>query len=132
MKTCLKLFHGSEFDDAISHPRKLNVELTWVQPRVHELAPTNGNRVGGGGGKSKERKSKLHEKNERLNEQRKRKALEEEKQQEGAKDENSRGQGKSGSHAGKKQESKTRKRPETGACVDNGDIHPSRRSRMAV
>lgn len=30
MKTCLKQFHQSTFDDSISAPRKVNVELTWV------------------------------------------------------------------------------------------------------
>jgi len=28
MKTCLKLMHHSNFDDGISPPRKINVELT--------------------------------------------------------------------------------------------------------
>lgn len=28
MKTCLKLYHGSSFDDGTSPARKLNVELT--------------------------------------------------------------------------------------------------------
>ena len=28
MKTCLKLYHGSSFDDGISPARELNVELT--------------------------------------------------------------------------------------------------------
>lgn len=28
MKTCLKLFHHSTFDDGLSPPRKINVELT--------------------------------------------------------------------------------------------------------
>ncbi|MCJ1260059.1 hypothetical protein MMC24_007899 [Lignoscripta atroalba] len=63
MKTCLKLFHHSTFDDGISPPRKINVELT----------------VGGGGSKSKDRRLKLQEKNERLSEERRRRALEEEK-----------------------------------------------------
>ena len=30
MKTCLKLFHHSMFDDGLSAPRKINVELTYV------------------------------------------------------------------------------------------------------
>ena len=30
MKTCLQLFHHSTFDDGLSPPRKINVELTWV------------------------------------------------------------------------------------------------------
>ena len=31
MKTCLKLYHHSSFDDGQSPSRKLNVELTYVQ-----------------------------------------------------------------------------------------------------
>lgn len=64
MKTCLKLYHQSSFEDEKSPMRKLNVELT----------------AGGGGGKSNDRKSKLRAKNERLNEQRKRRNQEEERQ----------------------------------------------------
>lgn len=30
MKTCLKLYHHSLFDDGISPPRKINVELTYA------------------------------------------------------------------------------------------------------
>ncbi|KAI9716084.1 MAG: hypothetical protein M1812_005511 [Candelaria pacifica] len=63
MKTCLKLYHHSDFDDGISPIRKVNVELT----------------AGGGGSKSEDRRSKLKAKNEKLNEQRKRRILEEEK-----------------------------------------------------
>ncbi|KAF2839014.1 hypothetical protein M501DRAFT_1010976 [Patellaria atrata CBS 101060] len=63
MKTCLKLYHHTNFDDGLSPARKINVELT----------------AGGGGGKSEYRKSKLKTKNEKLNEQRKRRAQEEEK-----------------------------------------------------
>ncbi|KAI9733363.1 MAG: hypothetical protein M1834_003447 [Cirrosporium novae-zelandiae] len=54
MKTCLNLYHHSLFDDGVSHPRKINVELT----------------AGGGGAKSEERRTKLKYKNERLNQQR--------------------------------------------------------------
>lgn len=36
MKTCLKLFHHSMFDDGLSAPRKINVELTYV-PHVPPL-----------------------------------------------------------------------------------------------
>lgn len=32
MKTCLKLFHHSMFDDGVSPPRKISVELTYVPP----------------------------------------------------------------------------------------------------
>ena len=30
MKTCLKLYQGSNFDDGTTPARRLNVELTWV------------------------------------------------------------------------------------------------------
>ncbi|KAF7913941.1 uncharacterized protein EAF01_000347 [Botrytis porri] len=59
MKTCLKQFHQSTFDDRVSAPRKLNVELT-----------------AGGGGNTKDRRSKIKEKNVKLNEQRVRQAQE--------------------------------------------------------
>ncbi|TGO24296.1 hypothetical protein BPAE_0107g00440 [Botrytis paeoniae] len=59
MKTCLKQFHQSTFNDGISAPRKLNVELT-----------------AGGGGNTKDRRSKIKEKNMKLNEQRVRQAQE--------------------------------------------------------
>ncbi|KAF5878814.1 putative rna binding protein [Botrytis fragariae] len=59
MKTCLKQFHQSTFNDGISAPRKLNVELT-----------------AGGGGNTKDRRSKIKEKNVKLNEQRVRQAQE--------------------------------------------------------
>ncbi|KAG9243569.1 hypothetical protein BJ878DRAFT_576456 [Calycina marina] len=62
MKTCLKLYHHSMFDDGLSAARQINVELT-----------------SGGGGNSKERKTKISEKNKRLNEQRQRRAEEEAK-----------------------------------------------------
>ncbi|KAL2037908.1 hypothetical protein N7G274_009383 [Stereocaulon virgatum] len=100
MKTCLKLYHQSSFDDGVSAARKLNVELT----------------AGGGGGKSSERKTKLRVKNERLNEQRKRRVLEEEKIHR---------KGKRDNEKGEEKESDKRK-----PAVDNADIHPSRRSRV--
>lgn len=63
MKTCLKTYHHSMFDDGKSAPRKINVELT-----------------AGGGGNTKERRGKIREKNEKLMEQRTRRIGEEEKQ----------------------------------------------------
>ncbi|CAF9942865.1 hypothetical protein IMSHALPRED_005265 [Imshaugia aleurites] len=93
MKTCLRLYHHSNFDDGASPARKLNVELT----------------AGGGGGKSKDRKNKLRTKNERLGEQRMRRNQEEEKQ---------------------KRLSINDSQPRH-ALGDNGDVHPSRRSRVA-
>ncbi|KAL8854886.1 MAG: hypothetical protein Q9221_000392 [Calogaya cf. arnoldii] len=60
LKTCLKSFHGTEFDDGISPPRPLNVELT----------------AGGGGSKSKDRRIKLKMKNEKLRQERERRAME--------------------------------------------------------
>ena len=60
MKTCLKLFHHTEFDSGVGGDkgkRKINVELT-----------------AGGGGKSDNRQEKLKEKNQRLEDQRTRRA----------------------------------------------------------
>jgi len=62
MKTCLKLFHHSMFDDGLSAPRKINVELT-----------------AGGGGNTKDRRAKIEGKNQKLNEERFRRIQEEEK-----------------------------------------------------
>ncbi len=62
MKTCLKLFHHSDFNDGISPVRKINVDLT-----------------AGGGGNTKQRREKIEVKNEKLNEERVRKIQEEEK-----------------------------------------------------
>ncbi|KAL8914164.1 MAG: hypothetical protein Q9171_001159 [Xanthocarpia ochracea] len=56
LKTCLKTFHHSKFDDGISPARPLNVELT----------------AGGGGSKSKDRRVKLKVKNEKLRQERER------------------------------------------------------------
>jgi len=60
MKTCLKLYHHSSFDDGKSPARRINVELT----------------AGGGGSKSEARKAKLVAKNKKLQEQRTRAAKE--------------------------------------------------------
>ncbi|KAK4995348.1 hypothetical protein LTR66_004820, partial [Elasticomyces elasticus] len=57
MKTCLKLYHHTDFDDGKGGKRRINVELT-----------------AGGGGKGKERMEKVKGKNGRLEEQRKRRA----------------------------------------------------------
>ncbi|EEH23547.1 hypothetical protein PABG_05758 [Paracoccidioides brasiliensis Pb03] len=64
MKTCLKLYHHSSFDDGQNPPRKINVELT----------------AGGGGSKSETRKARIFEKNTKLSEQRARAAKEAQKQ----------------------------------------------------
>ncbi|KAL8925607.1 MAG: hypothetical protein Q9172_002177 [Xanthocarpia lactea] len=56
LKTCLKTFHHSKFDDGILPARLLNVELT----------------AGGGGSKSKDRRVKLKVKNEKLQQERER------------------------------------------------------------
>ncbi|RDL36064.1 uncharacterized protein BP5553_06676 [Venustampulla echinocandica] len=85
MKTCLKLFHHSMFDDGISAARKINVELT-----------------AGGGGNTKDRKAKIQNKNQKLNEQRVRRIKEEEKTKMGKRE----------------------------AALDESGIHPSRRAQM--
>ncbi|EGE00821.1 hypothetical protein TESG_08115 [Trichophyton tonsurans CBS 112818] len=60
MKTCLKQYHGTMFEDGDKPARKINVELT----------------AGGGGSKSEARKMKILEKNQKLNEERARDAQE--------------------------------------------------------
>ncbi|KAL8798165.1 MAG: hypothetical protein Q9182_006896 [Xanthomendoza sp. 2 TL-2023] len=65
LRTCLKTFHQSKFDDGLSPARMVNVELT----------------AGGGGSKSKERRIKLKTKNERLRLERERRASAEAKMQ---------------------------------------------------
>ncbi|KAL8862295.1 MAG: hypothetical protein Q9178_001304 [Gyalolechia marmorata] len=67
LKTCLKTFHRSKFDDGISPPRPLNVELT----------------AGGGGSKSKDRRVKLKVKNEKLRQERERRGVVSAKTQQG-------------------------------------------------
>jgi nucleolar protein 6 len=62
MKTCLKKFHHTEFNDGISPVRRINVELT----------------VGGGGSKAN-RKEKIRQKNSKLREERVRRIQEEQK-----------------------------------------------------
>ncbi|CAL5866519.1 uncharacterized protein PFLUO_LOCUS728 [Penicillium psychrofluorescens] len=57
MKTCLKLYHHSMFDDGKYPARRINVELT-----------------AGGGGKSDHRQAKIKAKNEKLNDERQRDA----------------------------------------------------------
>lgn len=69
----------------------------------------NNARAGGGGGKSKDRRNKLKEKNERLNEQRKRRLQQAEKQN-----------------------ARTKDLEPVRMNNSNGDIHPSRKSRMAI
>ncbi|KAL8894612.1 MAG: hypothetical protein Q9207_008455 [Kuettlingeria erythrocarpa] len=99
MKTCLRRFHQSAFDDGISPARNLNVELT----------------AGGGGCKSKDRRTKLKAKNERLRQERQRRTLDQD--------------------TSKEDRTESHKDGNTSQAVtaskDEGDIHPSRRARMS-
>ncbi|KAH7381750.1 hypothetical protein BKA64DRAFT_212057 [Cadophora sp. MPI-SDFR-AT-0126] len=92
MKTCLKLFHHSLFNDGISAAREINVNLT-----------------AGGGGNTKERKGKIEEKNQKLDEERVRRRQEEEKAK------------------FTKRAEGVKKDP-----IDESAIHPSRRGRVPV
>ncbi|KAL1640616.1 hypothetical protein SLS58_006811 [Diplodia intermedia] len=115
MKSCLKLYHHSSFDDGKSAARKINVELT----------------AGGGGAKSEARKEKLKHKNERLNEQRKRRAEAEAKEKTRADKKAKHGPGK-GANA---QPVGDQGPPQYDgaadeASADNGGIHPARLAMM--
>jgi nucleolar protein 6 len=112
MKTCLKLFHHSTFDDGLSAPRKINVELTYVSwhfflSNCYRDMDWRADCRAGGGGNTKERKAKIQGKNEKLNEERYRKIQEEAK-------------------------AKLEKAPEGGKTIDESAIHPSRRGRVPV
>jgi nucleolar protein 6 len=121
MKTCLKLYHHSEFDaDAVTNGgtgktnaknvRKINVELT-----------------AGGGGKAEGRKEKIKVKNVRLEEQRKRRAEVERKEKE-------RKDRKEGGAKAKKGDGEepaaTGGEKEPAVAVDLGGMHPSRMARL--
>jgi len=113
MKTALKLMHHSEFNDGISKPRKINVELT-----------------AGGGGGGKERMEKVREKNERLEGQRTRRKEEEEKQRvrkEAKEAKKAKGEAKK---EGKELEKGVPK-VEAPKVDDQAGIHPSRRAQVA-
>ena len=122
MKTCLKLYHHSSFNDGKSPARRINVELTYVLPDLPSMdKPPRRNLLrsyglttssAGGGGKSENRKAKIYTKNRKLDEERKR-----EKKQKG------KGASSINGHAddsGQQEQS----------TDDFAGIHPSRRPRM--
>ncbi|KAB8290515.1 hypothetical protein EYC80_010944 [Monilinia laxa] len=92
MKTCLKQFHQTTFNDGLSAPRKVNVELT-----------------AGGGGNTKDRRSKIKGKNEKLNEQRVRQAQEQ---------------------ADNSKVSKSKTTDVQHVLAEDSGIHPSRKARI--
>ena len=122
MKTCLKLYHHSIFSpedhghdvtesadkgsDKRGGGRRINVELT----------------AGGGGGKSEKRKEKIRGKNRKLEEERERMK---------EKETGERGKGE-GEKKGKVTPTGANAAADETAKIDKrGDIHPSRRSRVA-
>ncbi|KAI4172726.1 MAG: hypothetical protein LQ346_008539, partial [Caloplaca aetnensis] len=98
MKTCLRKFHHSAFDDGISPARNLNVELT----------------AGGGGCKSKDRRTRLKAKNEKLRQERERRTLNQDMFNKERTESHNDGYMSKAARASK----------------GNGDIHPTRRARM--
>ncbi|KAI9715223.1 MAG: hypothetical protein M1828_000921 [Chrysothrix sp. TS-e1954] len=109
MGSCLKLYHHSTFDDGISKPRKINVELT-----------------AGGGGRGQGRKEKLKAKNEKLQGQRQRKAKQEEK--DGTR--KPRSKKKDAVVATDKSEEASEYTEQDDGADTQGDIHPSRIAQM--
>jgi nucleolar protein 6 len=118
MKTCLKLFHHSMFDPDAKEVggsgkgngkggRKINVELT-----------------AGGGGKTAGRQEKIKVKNERLEEQRKRRAELERKEKERKEKKEGKKAGAVSGHDVK--EGKTAPEPDLAAIAEAQGIHPSR------
>lgn len=107
MKTCLKLYHHTQFDDGKSPARKINVELT-----------------AGGGGKSENRQKKLKEKNERLRDQRRRRMEHEEKQKQ-------RSEKKKQKNSEENHDATPVNGGDNGADASHDGIHPSRRAMLA-
>ncbi|KIV80376.1 hypothetical protein PV11_07877 [Exophiala sideris] len=118
MKTCLKLYHHSEFNpqskdgeedghepaqDERKRGRKINVELT-----------------AGGGGKSKDRKAKIKTKNEKLEEERARQRTKEKAEKENTAHKKKAGRGTGANASGANEAS----------SEDHGAIHPSRLLQM--
>lgn len=130
MKTCLKQYHQSTFDDGKSPARKINVELTYgflspINPCREESALTLGICRAGGGGTSARRKAKIKEKNKKLQAEREREAKkrQEEKQQQKRKQQNQGGEDRKK----KRKEQKAEGGQDQGQY---GDMHPSRLERM--
>jgi nucleolar protein 6 len=120
MKTCLKLYHHSIFDPSVETEDK---EAKPGQKETGKGRRINVDLTVGGGGAGKERKEKIHAKNQKLDEQRERAHIKE--KEEAAKE-------------GKKE--KKEKKTTTGAngvmlikeqVEDRGAIHPSRLNRVA-
>lgn len=120
MKTCLKLYHHSIFDPSVETEDK---EAKPGQKETGKGRRINVDLTVGGGGAGKERKQKIHAKNQKLDEQRERAHIKE--KEEAPKE-------------GKKE--KKEKKTTTGAngvvpikeqVEDRGAIHPSRLNRVA-
>ena len=90
--------------------------------------------VGGGGTKSTERKTKLKAKNWKLTEERRRRAEEEAKAENKKGRKKGGGEGKeNGEETGKsKGKGKSKSDNDERVAADEGDIHPSRRSRVST
>jgi len=120
MKTCLKLYHHSIFDPNA----KTSADEKTTDADLKDETKRKGRRINveltaGGGGKSKDRKEKIKEKNEKLDEERQRRIANERAEQEKAWKE-------------KKARPATGPNAESGEPADNrGAIHPSRMSRVS-
>ena len=132
MKTCLKVYHHSTFDDGQSPARRLNVELTYASISSISLKLCANTRVsasvGGGGAKSKDRKAKLKLKNVKLTEQRQRKAKEDEEH--AKKEEREGGKKIAKKHKGLPGVVGEPDEQTTDLIQQQGDIHPTRRNRF--
>ncbi|KAF2160237.1 hypothetical protein M409DRAFT_70585 [Zasmidium cellare ATCC 36951] len=130
MKTCLKLYHHSMFDPENVKEDGADLEAVAEQEEVsnRKKKKTQARRINveltaGGGGKTDARKEKIKVKNERLEDQRKRRAEVERKE----KEKKARKEQKSGK-AGKKEEPE--EAATAGAEASHG-IHPSRLAQMS-
>lgn len=134
MKTCLKLYHHSMFDPenvkedgADLEAGKEQTDESNRKKKKSQARRINVELTAGGGGKTDARKEKIKAKNERLEEQRKRRAEEEgkEKAKKARKEQKEGAKGK----AGKRD---VQEEPATAGAADaSHGIHPSRLARMS-
>jgi nucleolar protein 6 len=107
MKTCLKLYHHSKLSDGVAPARRINVELT-----------------AGGGGHGELRRTRISEKNQKLNDERKREA-DRRRRERGEKTDDA-GEGKAEGEA----EGKMAVKQDVEENAKEGGMHPSRMNRM--
>ena len=154
MKTCLKLYHHSMFDPERMAKGEEPVlgdggeEENGNKKKARDVKPSKGARrinvelTAGGGGRAEGRKEKIRVKNDRLGQQRQRRADAEKKEREkktreegeanGAKSAKRKAKDEGESNAVKHVKKKSEDMETNGAAEGMADVHPSRLARIAA